>query len=136
MNGFFEKLRLFMSGRNGFDHLCFISFLVYTSLVVVNIFTRSFIIYIVELAILGYIVFRVLSRNVMRRHKENMFVMNTIRRIGTFFVRQKNKIRDIKTHRYIKCKNCKAFLRVKRKKGKHNVRCPKCSKVFEVNIRL
>ena len=136
MNRFFEKLRLFMSGRNGFDRLSFICFLLYTALVFVNIFTRSYIVYIIELLILGYIIFRVLSRNVMRRHRENMFFVKLTNRIGAFFVRQKNKLRDIKTHRYIKCKSCKAFLRVKRKKGKHSVRCPKCSKVFEVNIRI
>ena len=125
MNGFFDKLQRFMAGRNGYDRLCLISFFVYTALVIANIFVHSLIIYIIEWLILGYIIFRMLSRNVYQRQRENMF-----------FVRQKNKIRDIKTHRYIKCKNCKAKLRVKRKKGKHNVRCPKCGKVFETNIRI
>ncbi len=136
MNGFFDKLARFMYGRNGYDRLCFICFIVYTALVIANIFVHSLIIYIIEWLILGYIIFRMLSKNVYMRQKENMFFVKITNRMGAFFVRQKNKIRDIKTHRYIKCKSCKAFLRVKRKKGKHNVRCPKCGTIFETNIRI
>lgn len=136
MNGFFDKLQRFMAGRNGYDRLCLISFFVYTALVIANIFVHSLIIYIIEWLILGYIIFRMLSRKVYQRQRENMFFVRITNSMGAFFVRQKYKIRDIKTHRYIKCKNCKAKLRVKRKKGKHNVRCPKCGKVFETNIRI
>ncbi|MGN0452827.1 MAG: BRcat domain-containing protein [Ruminococcus sp.] len=144
MDGFFGKIQRFMVGRNGFDKLSGFLFIVYASLVVISfflmIFIRSFIfslvIYIVEVLLAGLIVFRVLSKNLYRRQRENLTYMKLEASVKNFFIRQKNRIRDFKTHRYIKCKNCKVFLRVKKNKGKHTVRCPKCKKEFNVNIRF
>ncbi|MBQ3073606.1 MAG: hypothetical protein IJD19_02875 [Ruminococcus sp.] len=136
MNRFLEKLRQFMQGRNGYDALCYFLFIIYTLMVVINLFVSSITMYIIELLLMGYIIFRVLSKNIHRRQKENLFYLKIQNSVFGFFIRQKNKIRDIRTHRYIRCKHCKARLRVKRRKGKHNVRCPRCRGEFEVNIRL
>ncbi|MDO5123231.1 MAG: hypothetical protein Q4D44_01025 [Eubacteriales bacterium] len=134
MDKFTEKLRKFMYGRNGIDSLCFFFFIIYTLLVVLNLFLHTYIVLGLELLAAGYIIFRVLSKNVYQRQKENTAYLKVQNKVISFFVRQKNKIRDIKTHRYIKCKACKAKLRVKRNKGKHKVRCPKCGEIFEVTI--
>lgn len=136
MNDFFYKIQQFMTGRNGLDRFNKFLFFIYALLIVVNLFVHSLIIYLVALALAGYIVFRTLSMNLYRRGRENQVYMKIEKPIKEFFVRQKNKIRDIKTHRYIKCKHCKAQLRVKRRKGKHTVRCPKCRQEFSVNIRI
>lgn len=139
MNGFFDKLQRFMMGRNGFDKLCRFLFILYALLVVTSFFLIRFslahlIIYILELMVAGYIVFRVLSKNLYKRSRENMAYMKIETAVINFFLRQKNRFRDIKTHRYVKCKTCKAQLRVRRVKGKHTVRCPKCGNTFGVNI--
>lgn len=123
-------------GRNGLDRFNRFLFIIYAVLIIVNAFVNSLIIYLLTLALAGYIVYRTLSKNLYRRGRENQGYMKAENAVKSFFVRQKNKIRDIKTHRYIKCKHCKAKLRVKRRKGKHNVRCPKCRQEFSVNIRF
>lgn len=134
MNNFLLKLQKFMEGRNGMDKLNRFLFIVYIILIFVNLFAGSLVLYLIELALIGYIFYRCLSRNIYKRSKENQWYMKVEKPVKDFFVRQKNKIRDIKTHRYIKCHHCKAQLRVKRRKGKHTVRCPKCRQEFEVNI--
>ncbi len=136
MNNFLYKIQQFMIGRNGIDRFNKFLFLIYALLIIINLFIHSLIIYLVALLLAGYIVFRTLSKNLYRRGRENQWYMKIETPVKAFFVRQKNKIRDIKTHRYIKCKHCKAQLRVKRRKGKHTVRCPKCRQEFSVNIRI
>ncbi len=39
---------------------------------------------------------------------------------------------DRKTHKYVKCKNCGATLRLKRRKGTHTATCPKCKGIVKV----
>lgn len=136
--GFMQKIQQFMYGRNGFDAYSF--FLLIVSLIasVANWFVwnywASFALYAFELLLLGYAIFRILSKNIYKRSAENRRYMKIWNAVKNFFVLQKNRIRDIKTHRYRKCKYCKATLRLKRKRGKHTVRCPKCRGEFKVNI--
>lgn len=138
--GFMQKIQQFMYGRNGFDSYSF--FLLIVSLIasVANWFVWdmwvSLALYAFELLLLGYAVFRILSKNIYKRSAENRRYMKIWNAVKNFFVLQKNRIRDIKTHRYRKCRYCKATLRLKRKRGKHTVRCPKCRGEFKVNIVL
>ena len=136
--GFIQKLNQFMYGRNGFD--AFTSFVIILSLVVsvANWFVwgriASIILYIVSLLLFAYAVFRVLSKSVHKRSAENRTFLKVWGGVKNFFVLQKNRIRDIKKYRYRKCKYCKATLRLKRRPGKHTVKCPKCRGEFKVNI--
>lgn len=136
--GFMQKIRQFMYGRNGFDSFSFFILIVALAVSTVNVFmfnyTAKIILYAVELALLGYAAFRILSKNVYRRSSENRRFKFIFDSVKNFFVLTKNRFRDIKTHRYRKCKYCKATLRLKRRRGKHTVRCPKCKGEFKVNI--
>ena len=71
-----------------------------------------------------FVVFRMLSRNIAKRRRENEVFCN-------FFKLRRNRFRDRKTHVYRKCKHCKAVLRLPKAKGKHTVLCPRCHKRFE-----
>lgn len=136
--GFMQKIQQFMYGRNGFDSFTFFLVLVSLGFSTANWFIWdkwiSLAFYGVQLLLLGYAAFRILSKSVHKRSVENRRFLKIWRGIKNFFVLQKNRIRDIKTHRYRKCKYCKATLRLKRRRGKHTVRCPKCREEFKVNI--
>lgn len=136
--GFMQKIQQFMYGRNGFDSYSFFLFIVAIVISTANFFVwnywASLILYVLQLLILGYAVFRILSKNIYKRSAENRRYQKIWNAVKSFFVLQKNRIRDIKTHRYRKCKYCKATLRLKRRRGKHTVRCPKCRGEFKVNI--
>ena len=135
MLGFFNRIQKFMAGRNGFDRFNRFLFAIYIILSIISVFVYSFTYYLIQLTFAGYIIFRMLSKDLYHRTKENMAYYKVSRGVINFFIRQKNKIRDRKTHRYIRCKHCKAKLRVKRIKGERNVRCPKCRGEFKVKIR-
>lgn len=92
---------------------------------------------LVDLAGLGlfvYSLFRSLSKNRFKRGEENNAYLSKKKRFCDFFTLQKNRIKERDTHVYKKCPNCKAVLRLPRKKGKHGVVCPRCQKRFDVKI--
>ena len=135
MYGFFYRIQRFMMGRNGMDKLNRFLFVLYILLCVVSIFVHSLIFYLVQWLFALYIAFRVLSRNLNMRSRENRAYCKLRDSVVNFVLLQKNKLRDRKTHRYIKCSHCKSRLRVKRNKGRHTVRCPRCRQEFSVRIR-
>lgn len=131
---FTDKLIRFMYGRNGNDKLNQFLFWVYFVLLLVNLFLKSVILWVVELILVALYMFRFLSRNIYRRQTENRKFLKIWNKFTGFFKLQKNKFRDRKTHVYRKCEHCKAVLRLPKKKGKHTVRCPQCNKTFSVKI--
>ena len=135
---FSDKIRGFLYGRYGIDALYYALFVSFLLIWVVRLFVSNIalaiILYIAELLLLGWMLFRVFSRNIYKRRKENEIFLGFFRKIKSFFVLQKDRIRDIKKIRYRKCPHCKAMLRLPPKKGKHSVKCPRCGKSFDVRV--
>lgn len=123
-------LRRFMSGRYGTDQLNFV--LLFSSLalslvsgILSAIFAQSAAYSYVYMGLslgvyglLGLAIFRMFSRNIYQRQRENRRLLNLWTRL-----------RDRK-HRYFRCPNCKQTVRVPRLRGKINIRCPKCGEKF------
>ena len=127
-----------MQGRYGFDTMNKFLLGVCVFLWAVNIFVFNrrahFVIYLIELAVLGYTAFRVLSRNIVGRSAENRAFVKVYDPVKSWLKLNVQKFRDRKDYRYIKCPVCKAQLRVKNRKGLHTVRCPRCGSEFEKKI--
>ena len=128
---FKEKLIRFMYKRNGVDK--FASVLLWAGIILslVNMFVHSIILTILNYAVLIYCIFRIFSNNLWKRRTENEKFMKLWNKISGFFKLQKNKFRDRKTHIYRQCPACHANLRLPKAKGKHIVKCPRCSMRFE-----
>lgn len=128
-----NKLYRFMYGRYGTDTLSKVMLGFYLAFVlictVVSFFVHSIwfalFYYATASAMIFWMFFRMFSRNVTARRREND-------RFCNFFKLRKNKIRDRKTHVYRKCNACGAVLRLPKAKGKHFVVCPRCKNRFEV----
>lgn len=127
-----------MYGRYGTDKLGNVMLIAYLAVVVthtvvslvLNIVNPAFntlwidlSTYALSMALVVTICFRMFSKNIAKRRREN-------ERFCNFFNLQKNKFRDRKTHVYRKCPSCKAVLRLPRAKGKHSVVCPRCKNRF------
>lgn len=139
----FQKLKMklfqFMQGRYGGNDGLNIGLLaVYIVLIMVRAFVRNNIagntLYFLALAVLIYSVFRMLSRNIPARQAENEKFMRFWYKIKSKLILFKDRIKDIRTKRYRTCPHCKNVLRLPYKRGKHNVRCPKCGQDFKVRI--
>ena len=129
-----EKLARFMSGRYGGDQLNSFILITVAILMVVNIFLDSLIMYVAYMLLWIWSLFRMLSRKIYKRRAENEKFLRLWTPIKNKFKLMKNKRRDRKTHVYKKCPRCKSVLRLPKQKGKHTVRCPKCSNRFDVKI--
>lgn len=129
-----DKLARFLYGRYGYDRFGYGLLAVCLVFFVFNLFLRSTALHILQIAILLYAFYRVFSRKIYRRQRENQRFEALWKKIKAFFRLTGNRLREIKTKRYRKCPNCKAVLRLPRKPGRHTVICPKCKTEFGVTI--
>ena len=127
------RIMQFMSGRYGIDGLFYVIFGLAATLSVLNCFVRSPWLQIVVYALVVYAFFRMLSRNIEARRRENQA-------FGRIKVKMSKKVAGYRqratdyNHVYKKCPRCHAVLRLPRKKGRHTTKCPKCSKEFKVYV--
>ena len=147
MKNFFAKMAEFMRGRYGNDKLNNFILIVAAALYLINLFARNTILMLVILLLLvslfklfcsiipkSQIIFRALSKNITKRMYENSRFTDIYRGVADFFKRQYMRVRDFKTHRYVRCPYCKAQLRLKKRTGVQHIHCPRCGRDFKKNI--
>ena len=116
-------LRTFMQGRYGSDKLNTFLLIIGVITSVLSMFTTafdwvSFGFTLVSYFLMGWVIFRMLSRNTYKRYQENRQ-----------FLRFWERLRD-REHRHFDCPRCRQPVRVPRKKGKISITCPKCKEKF------
>ena len=111
-------LARFMYGRYGSDKLNMV--LLVTGLVIslLSSFSGVFLLGYVSWIPFFFVLFRMFSRNIPARRRENQRFVNFLNRL---------KDRD---NRYFNCPQCHQMVRVPKGKGKINIRCPKCGNKF------
>ena len=134
MSKFKEKLIRFASGRYGMDRLYYFISGLALIIMLVYVFVQKWWLYPIILLLLGWGLFRCFSRNIYKRRRENQILTNILRAIGGFFKLNWNRIRYFGSKVFKKCPHCKAVIRLPRKRGSHSVRCPRCSKSFDVKV--
>lgn len=123
-----------MIGRYGMDELYFGLFGLWLLTLIINAFVGSGIISLIGTAAVIWMFFRFLSKNHAKRRRENEVFLKLWNPVKSWFILQRDRIRDRKTARYRKCPKCKAILKLPNKKGKHTAVCPKCGERFDVKI--
>lgn len=121
----------FMYGRYGQDQLNRVLFIFALVLSIVSLFTRLAIVYSLAMVLLVFSMFRMFSRNIERRARENFSYLRIAERFTRFFSRIKTRLQQRKTYRFYRCPSCKQELRVPKGKGRIRIRCPKCQVSFE-----
>jgi uncharacterized membrane protein YoaK (UPF0700 family) len=122
--------RRFMAGRYGADQL---SLALLITAVIMSIAVRFIGIPYLGLIVyipLGFCIFRMLSKNIRRRSMENYKFMMLMGRVKAWFRKIKRRTTESKTHRFFRCPECKAELRLPKGKGKIMITCPKCRHEF------
>ena len=128
------KLAMFMQGRYGNDKLNTFLIVVIAIVYLINLFVRSLWLVLIILLLMGLYVFRALSKNINKRVYENNRFVTIFDSVSNFFKRQYFKLRDFRTHRYVKCPYCKSQLRLKKRTGHQTIHCPRCNEDFKKNI--
>lgn len=131
---FIYKISAFMQGRYGNDKLNTLLLIITAIIYVLYWFIRSPWMFVVAMLPFGLYIFRALSKNINKRLYENNQYLKIYTVIASFFKRQYYKIRDFKTHRYVKCPYCKSQLRLKKRTGTQKIHCPRCNEDFKKNL--
>ena len=127
------RLMQFLRGRYGIDTTFYVLFVLSAILAFLNCFLRLWALQLVVYALSFYAIFRMFSRNIGARTKENKIITGWVFKIKNKMAVARIRKADV-THIYKKCPNCKAVLRLPRRKGKHKTVCPKCSHKFSVRV--
>lgn len=119
-----DAFRRFMAGRYGSDQLNrWLLGLAIVLIVLGMVGSRTGSTFLAALSLLAYVpliwsIFRMYSRNIEARRRENAALQRIL-----------NRLRD-REHRYYKCPKCRQTVRVPRGRGRINIRCPKCGEQF------
>lgn len=121
----------FMNGRYGADQLSKFMLGVCLVCLVLNIFTRYRILYLLALVILGLCYFRMFSRDYAKRSAENQKYLNMVWKMKARFGKMKSRAAQSKDFHIYTCPSCGQKIRIPRGKGKICITCPKCKHEFE-----
>ena len=118
--------RRFMLGRYGTDQLSKAMLALFLISLVCSGFITSPVWSIAELVLIVVMYFRIFSRNIPKRTKENESFMKLWRPAQKWFKVRRNRFKSRKEYRYYKCPSCKNTLKVPRGKGEITITCPVC----------
>ena len=130
LNNLKMKFARFMQGRNGVDQLSQFLNIVVIVIFIVSLFVKWAPLYWFGLGLLGYMYFRVFSKNIPKRSIENQKFCNlrydlAIKKNKWVKEREQRKI-----YRFFRCPMCKQKVRVPKGRGKICITCPKCRQEF------
>lgn len=120
------KLQTFMYGRYGNDPLNRALLIAGLVLWVLGSFPYTAWLSLFALAAVVFANYRCFSRNHAKRQAELQRYYRFTQKCKTAVSLRKRMWRERHTHRYLKCKRCRAVLRVPKGGGKVEVGCPRC----------
>ena len=126
-----EKLARFFWGRYGMDQLGWALVIASMVLTFLSSAFGSSLLLVISYVPLVLAILRILSRNVNARMRENQKFLTYWKPVKKWCKLQYSKLRDIRTHRYFSCPNCKNALRVPKGRGQITITCPVCRTRFD-----
>ena len=125
-----ERFNAFMQGRYGIDQLNSFLMIICIACFVITLFIQSPIIFFIAYASWLIAIFRMFSKNIFARNRENEKYLNFFKPLSRW-LELKLMNRQDPSHKYFSCPNCKQKVRVPKGHGKVIVTCPSCQNKFE-----
>ena len=125
-----------MQGRYGVDDLSRFTMGVALVLIILamfaNIFSRTVgsTLDILGVAAIVYAYIRIFSRNIQQRFAENQKFLQMTSKFRFGFNKEKDLMKQRKTHHIYSCPGCGQKIRIPKGKGKIEIECPKCHTKF------
>lgn len=129
-----ERIAKFMAGRYGNDQLGRALLAVDVIILVLSlIFSGKLggILLPLAMVLLGYMYFRMLSRNIYKRQEENGKYLRLKYKVTSKFNVLKERWKQRKEFKFFTCPSCHTTLRVPRGRGRIKIVCRKCGTSFE-----
>ena len=124
-----QRTARFMAGRNGND--AFNRFLLVCDLILIllsALLGGPF--FLLAVALLVYIYFRMLSRSVYRRQDENSRYLKARYKVQSKLRLAAERWKQRRDYKFFVCPSCRATLRVPKGRGKIKIVCRKCGTSF------
>ncbi len=153
MNGFGYRMMNFLRGRYGWDQLGMVLMVASFALELLGRILRLTLVYYLGVALFLWMFFRMFSRNIPARVRENQWFMDLRNRRANkkYFRQQRKETKKQKkngtytysyqeqarenqrgtVYCYYYCPACKQQVRVPAGRGKIRVTCPRCQEKFE-----
>ncbi len=125
-----QSLRNLMVGRQGVDQLSLALVWTGLGLYVLSALLGSGLLSLVSMAVYGYTLFRVFSRNTEKRSAENRRYLTRKNRMQTNAKQARTRFNNRKQYKYFRCPSCKAWLKLPRGAGVVTVTCGRCHNSF------
>ncbi len=134
MSKFKSMMYRFFNGRYGADAFEYFLFFSYAVLCILSAVLRSAGVRILTWVLFAYILWRMMSRKYSARRRENEIYLRVRAAVKIELKLIFDRVRHVKSARYRRCRHCHAIVKLPVKRGHHSVKCPKCSKSFDVRI--
>ena len=131
-----QKLYILMKNRYGIDELYKFLLITFLILSIINLFLNNNILHLMEVIIIVLALYRVFSKNIQQRRKENNIYLKIKRKIFNYFHTLKSSHENKKYNVYRKCPKCKTILKLPlpTKRGIKKITCPKCKKKIKTLV--
>ena len=127
-----QAFRNLMAGRHGVDQLSVTLVWVGLGLYILAAVLNVGIISLLSLALYGYTIFRMFSRNEEKRAAENRRYLTWKNKWQTAARQARTRFKNRKQYKYFKCPQCGVRLRLTRGCGEKNIVCSQCKHTFHV----
>lgn len=125
-----DKFRRFMVGRYGSDELNRFLLYLIVAFIVMNWFVRTKLWFVLEVICLVLLYYRMFSRNINSRFRENQKYLAFQFKVMEWFKRLKYQVKEGRAYKIFKCPNCGQKIRIPRGHGKISIHCRKCGNDF------
>ena len=125
-----EKLSRLMYGRYGIDQLGNFMMWAAVAMMIFGAVVRSSLIYTLALVLIVWADVRIMSKNHSKRYAENQKFMQLTDPIVRSISSKISGLKDLRTHRHLRCPSCGQKIRVPKGRGKIQITCPKCRHEF------
>ena len=124
-----------MQGRYGSDQFARYTMGLALVLVILTLFvsrysSMGFLLDFLGMLCIVYTYYRIFSRDIQKRYEENRKYLEMTAKLRNRFNKEKNLMRQRKTHHIYSCPGCGQKIRIPRGKGKIEIECPKCHTRF------
>ncbi|RKM58199.1 hypothetical protein D6853_01275 [Butyrivibrio sp. X503] len=131
MRNFFSRFFQGRYGSYGTDKLTRFLLILAVINFLVSICSPMGFLYYIAVALMAYSCYRLLSRNISARYKENEYFEKVFKKITGLFKRTRSDLYSRKNYHIYTCPNCSQKIRIPRGKGQIIIRCPKCLTEFK-----
>ena len=124
-----DRLNEFMKGRYGQDQFSRFLLTVCLVILILSFFIRIPVLSLLVFLLLGYVYFRMFSRNVPARYEENRKYLALKERVLGFF-KGSGRAQRQGENMIFRCPKCSQKIRIPCGKGAVEITCPKCRTKF------